>query len=190
MSNNGKNILDLFQQTRKIFEQVALLLRTQEVQMEKKNWKTDRGTAISDMSYHIKYPSWWIPIVAFRFYLNKTNPNKLAFVSVLLDNHWGDEYTIQEPLITAGFLDFGKEKADGNLDYSYARIYGYLSNKHNLEPNSESFSFDMSMLPPSFKGDFKSGKVFALPLVSIENDKDIRSKITDKLLKLVEKKEI
>jgi len=189
LSNDGQNILELFQQTRKICEQVALLLSSQEAQMEKKDWKTDRSTAVSDMSYSIKYPAWWIPIVAFRFYQNENYPNKLAFVSVLLDNHWDDEYSITEPLITAGFFDYGEDKVDGDLQYSFARIYGYLSKKHNLEHNGEPFSFDRTMLSSGHKGNFKSGKVFALPLVSIENDKDIKSKITNKLLKLVEEKE-
>jgi len=190
MNSDGPNILELFKQTRKICEQVALLLSSQEAQMEIKDWKIDRrNTAISDMSWSIKYPSWWIPFVVFRFYQNENYPTKLVFVSVLLDDHAYDEYSLEEPLVTTGFFDYGEEKVDGSWEYSYARIFGYLSKKHNLEHNGEPFSFDRSMLSSSHKGNYKSGKVFALPLVSIKNDKEIKSKITNKLLTLVEKKE-
>ncbi|MHA1941414.1 MAG: hypothetical protein ACW97P_06780 [Candidatus Hodarchaeales archaeon] len=189
MSNDGQNILELFQQARRICEQVALLLRSQEAQMEKKAWKTDRSTGVSDLSYSIKYPTWWIPIVVFRLYKNENYPNKLAFASVLLDNHWDNEYSLTEPLVTAGFFDYGNEEVNGDWQYSFARIYGYLYKNQNWEANGEPFSFDRAMLSSSHKGNFKNGKVFALPLVSIKNDKEIKSKITNKLLTLVEKKE-
>ena len=189
MNNDGANIVELFQQTRKICEQIGLLLITQEAQMNEKNWKTDRSTAVSDMSYSINNPSMWIPIVAFRFYQNEKCPNMLAFVSILLDNHWYDEYSITEPLITAGFFDYGEEKVNGDWEYRFARIYGYLSKEYNVTPDSEPFSFNRSMLDSRYNWRFQNGKVFALPLVSIENDKDIKSKITNKLLKLVGEKE-
>lgn len=189
MNNDGPNILGLFQQTRKICEQVALLLRSQEAQMEKKNWKTDRSTGVSDFSYSIEYPTWWIPIFAFRVYKNENYPNKLAFASVLLDNHWHGEYTLTEPLVTAGFFDYGNEEVGGDWQYSFVRIFAYLAKNHNWEANGEPFFFNRAMLSSSHKGNFKSGKVFALPLVSINNDKEIKNKITNKLLNIVEKKE-
>jgi len=187
MSNDGPNILQLFQQTRKICEDVALLLRTQEEQMSSKGWETDRSTAVCDSSSSIHNPWGWIPINAFRFYVNDKHPNVLAFISVLLDDHWDNLYSIKEPIITAGFFDYGNKKWD-TFDYSFSRVYGYLFKKHNWEPNGELFSFDRSMLSSNHRGDFINGKVFALPLVSIKNEKQIETKITDKLLRFVDTK--
>lgn len=188
MSDEGKKILELFQQTRKVCQQFALLLSTAEAQMEKKDWEGERTNAISDMSKSVLYPSYWIPIAAFRLF-NKTKcPNRLGFISILIDDHWDAKYVLKEPIITAGFFDYGKGKVNGDWEYSFTRIYGYLAEKHNLKPDGEVFHFSRSMVSPSHKGNFKSGVVFALPLVSIENSEDIKLKITDKLLNLIESK--
>lgn len=187
MSEDGKNILQLFQQTRKICEDISLLLLTQEEQMADKNWETDRTFAISDSSSSINNPWGWIPINAFRFYISDTHPNTLAFISVLFDDHWDKLYSLEEPLVTVGFFNYGKEKVE-NFEYSFSRIFGYLFKKNNWEPNGDVFFFDRKMLPSTHKGDFVSGKVFALSLVSIKNQNDVKTKITAKLLNIIDDK--
>ena len=185
MSNDGENILKLFKQTRQVCEQVSLLLRTADEQMIKADWKSEGNYAISDLSYTILNPAQWIPIVVFRFYKHKEFPNRLAYVSVLLDDHWNRRYTIKEPFVTAGFFDYGKAEVEDNWEYSYARYYGYLSKDHNLKADGQPFQFDRTMLPTDLQGEFENGKVFALPLISIANAKDVESQVTDKLLSLL-----
>ena len=111
----------------------------------------------------------------------------MAYVSLLLDDHFSGKYTIKEPLLTAGFFDYGT-KPEEDWDYHYLRYFGYLSKPHHLEPNGEIFQFKIEMLPPNIVGPitkekaFENGEVFALPLTSIKNAEDLKAKVTDRLL--------
>lgn len=185
MSNNGEAISKLFNQIRQVCEQVSLLLRTADMQMAKAGWKSEGNTAITEMSYNISNPESWIPIVAFRFYKHKDYANRLAFVSVLLDNHWDRRYTIKEPFVTAGFLDFGETEASLQGDYWYSRYFGYMLQDYKVKPDGQPFSFENEKLENDIKGRFKSGKVFGVPLVSIKNPNDIETQIVNKLLNLL-----
>ena len=184
MSSDGKNILKSFKQTRKICEQVAMLLRTADEQMSKADWNIESNFALSDLSYSILNPAGWIPIAAHRFYRHKNHPNRLAYVSALLDDHWDGAYTIAEPLITAGFLDSGQTEMSSTENW-YARYYGHLSRHHSLKADGQPFRFDRAMLPPNLQGKFENGTVFAVPLVSITSADDVVSLITGKLLNLL-----
>ena len=184
MSNDGENVLKLVRQMRRLCEQVAMLLRTADEQMAKADWSTESNYALSELSYSILNPTQWIPINAFRFYRHKDYPNRLAYVSALLDDHWDRGYTIKEPLMTAGFLDYGQAKISDDENW-YARYYGHLSKDHDLRADGQPFSFDKTMLPPDLQGKYESGKVFAVPLVSITNSDDVKSQITSKLLNLL-----
>jgi hypothetical protein len=161
-----------------------MLLRTADEQMAKADWSTESNYALSELSYSILNPTQWIPINAFRFYRHKDYPNRLAYVSALLDDHWDRGYTIKEPLVTAGFLDYGQAKISDDQNW-YARYYGHLSKDHALKADGQPFGFDKAMLPTNLQGKFESGKVFAVPLVSITNANDVESQITGKLLNLL-----
>jgi len=193
VSNDGENMLKLVKQMKQLCEQVSLLLRTADEQMRKADWKEEGNVAISDSSASIDNPERWIPIAVFRFYRNGKHPNHLAYVSILLDDHWEGEYTIKEPLVTAGFFDYGQEKVGNvwsNWQYWFARYYGYLSAEYpNLMPDGQPFHFDPRTAQTGDWGEFKSAEVFALPLTSITNADDVASKITSKLISLTRKEE-
>lgn len=187
--DNGEAVIALVKQMRKLCAQISLLLRTVDEQMAELDWNSF-GPGISDSSSSILNPERWIPICIFRFYVHKDYPqkypNRLAYVSVLIDDHWDRKYTIKEPLITAGFFDYGTAEVGENWDYHYARYFGYLSKENDLEPDGEAFNFDNTKVSADIQGKFKKifekGNVFAVPLISITNADDVKSKITDKLI--------
>ena len=190
MSADGENILKLIKQVRSLCEQLSLLLRTADESMIKAGWQNESSNAIAEISWSIRNPERWMPIAAFRYYTHKDHKNLLAYVSILLDDHWDRRYAIKEPLATAGFFDYGKGAEVGeNWDYWYLRYFGYLSKDHNLKPNGQPFHFKREIVPSSIQGKFKKlfekGAVFALPLTSITNASEVDSLITGRLLKLV-----
>lgn len=188
MSTDGENILKVIKQTRSICEQISLLLRTVDEQMKKAGWDSEGNTAIAESSSSIQQPAQWLPSEVFRFYRHKDYPNRLAYVSILLDDDKWKEYTIKEPLVTAGFFDYGQVKVGEQGDnwlYWYARYYGYLAKDKGLSPDGQHFHFDPRTARTGDWGEFESAEVFALPLTSITNADDAKSKITDKLLELV-----
>lgn len=156
--------------------------------MAKADWKSEGNNSISDISYSLLNPSQWIPIIAFRFYKHKNYPGILSYVSVLLCDHLDRKYTIKEPLVTAGFFDYGTAEVKDNWEYWYARYFGYLSKDHNLNADGQSFRFDKGMLSVDIQGKFENGMLFALPLVSIVNAKDIETQVVDRLLNLLKDK--
>jgi len=183
VSSDGENILKAFQQVKRICEDISLLLQTVEKEMARKEWNNATGsTAIADGGRRLLDPSRWIPIYVFRFYKHKNFRNRLAFVSVLLDDHWEKFYSLKEPLVTAGYFDFERNEATLDGNYWYARYYGYMLKENNLEPNGIPFSFETVKMKASIQGKFKRGEVFGLPLTSIKNANDVKELITDKLL--------
>lgn len=189
MSTEGEIILKAVKQIRQLCEQISQLLSSADGQITKTGWNNESNYAIAEISYSILNPEKWIPIMAFRYYKHKEHPNLLAFVSILLDDEWYREYSIKEPLVTAGFFDYGKSEAGENWDYPYLRCYGYLSKKHDLKADGTSFHFKREMIPPAIQGRFEklfeSGEVFAVPLSWIKNPEDVESQITSKLLQLL-----
>lgn len=185
MSNNGEVILKLFNQVRQVCEQVSSLLQTADDMMTKADCKSEGNNALYAFSYSIMNPSQWIPTVAFRFYRHKDYPKRLAFISVLLDNDWEGYYTIKEPYVTAGFLNFGEAEASLQSDYWFSQYFGYLLQDFKLKPDGQPFPFENEKLRDNLKGRFKSGTVFGVPLVSITNANDIESQIISKLLNLL-----
>ena len=166
--------------------------------MAEDEWKPGRGNQYTwDLSYHIKESNKWFPGEVFRFYYKENPPRVLAFVSVLLDDRHGTYDSFKEPLITAGWFDCKKKDPDlistimnKQLDYGHPRIHAYIKNNKNdgsiMEVNRDKSQFNFKG-SPKFK--FEKVSTFALPLVSISDAKDIKTKIIDPLISGIRKKQ-
>lgn len=120
----------MVQELRKLCEQISLMLRTVDEQMGIEGWEAASNTAKS-YTDSLLAPKKWIPYEIFRLFKNKEYPHLLAYVSVLLDDDIEGEYAeeITEPLVTAGYFDYGQGKhVDDNWEYGYVRWYGYMEN--------------------------------------------------------------
>jgi hypothetical protein len=192
MSNTENPFLKLFAQVKQIFKQTSLLLLTADEQMKKANWKSESKYATEGYSYSIDNPAQWLTSVAFRFYKHRNYPHHLVYISVLFDGDHEGYYTIQEPYVTAGILDFGNAEASLKGDYAdywYSRYFGYLLKDDKAKPDGKVYDFENEKLDKDI-GRFKSAKVFGVPLVSISNATDVESQITNKLLNLLKKPNI
>jgi len=193
MSEEGKTIKEIFNQTRGIFKDVSLLLRTVEEQMTKEEWEAPTTTATAGGSSAIQNPDAWLPYEVFRFfYNNEEHPNFLVFVSVLLDTPRKKEYEIDEPLITAGFFDFGKTKVEyNNFSWDYSKWYGLLYKEVKKKGENVEYGHIISRKyetqeQEEKKYPFQSVKCFAWPLTTIKNSADVESKITKQLIQLLQ----
>jgi hypothetical protein len=187
MSNKENSFLKLFSQVKQIFQQTSLLLLTADEQMKKANWRSEGNYATEGYSYSIFNPAQWLTSVAFRFYKHKNYPHHLVFISVLLDNDYEGYYTIQEPYVTAGILDFGEAEASLKGDYAdywYSRYFGYLLKDDKAKPDGKVYEFENEKLDKDI-GRFKSARIFAVPLKLITNSSEVESKIVNPLLLLL-----
>lgn len=169
-----------------------MLLKTVDDPMGKSGWNHESNYAIANISWSIENPDERVPIMAFRYYKHKDYPNRLSYISILLDDHWERKYTINEPLVTAGYFDYGKNKVGKvgeNWNYRYLRFYGYLSKDHDLKADGTPFQFEANMIPPAILGKFDKfftkGEVFAIPLTSVKTPNDVALQITDKIISLL-----
>jgi len=181
MSAEGNIITELFKQTRKACDQIGLLLRTADELMLKKGFKSEGNGALEGISYSINSPLQWVPTYAFRFY--KISEKRIAFISVLVDDDVVERYyTVNEPYVTAGFLDFGKLDANLNGNYWLAKYFGYLLKDPQVAADGNAHPFKNDGKDPKLK--FQDGQVFAVPLVSIKNADDVKNEIVSKLVNL------
>jgi hypothetical protein len=186
MSEEGKNILNLFKQVRAFCVQVSNLLLTVDEQMGAEGLESYNNTAIAYSSASIMNPKQWVPDSFFRFYNLKEHKNVLVFVSILADDDVSQQYKLKlnEPLITAGFFDYGKGKEVGdNFDYWYSSWLGYIANyieDGKIYESKSSWKEDEKEDYP-----FESWKCFGLPLISINKAQDVSSKITKPLVNLL-----
>jgi len=186
MTNDGKNILNNVKQMKIIFKDISRLLETVDDLMEKNGWNPawkTKNLCLLQTSTSLKKPHQWMPSEIFRFY-KKNDGYKLSFASVLLDDDLDENYTISEPLITAGYFDLGDKKVD-YPDYGWPRIYGFAKNE---EDNGTITPFKGGIelaKDRKYNFPFESGEGFGWPLTSIKNTEDIQNKIIIPLIKLL-----
>jgi hypothetical protein len=117
MSEDGKNIIALLQQLRRLCEEIGLLLGTADRLMSDVAWSaTDINYVFAGLKYTLANPRLWIPQDFFRFYRNDKFGHVLAFVSVVLDDE-KNASTLKEPLLTAGWFDYSSGNQVSKWDY-------------------------------------------------------------------------
>lgn len=192
MSEDGQNILKMIKQNNKLYGQVSLLLQTADEQMEMKGWEAYNSTAMYGMSKILSDPKRWFPNYLFRFYEHDDCENIVVYISILLDDDIYGRYEtkLSEPLITAGFFDYGKGKEADEWEYWYAKWYGFHreidkddGTIYEAEKNWKT-KWEEKL---NDKFDFESYKCFGYPLISITSAVEIESKIINKLLELISK---
>jgi hypothetical protein len=197
MSEEGKNLLNLIKETKKVYEQISMLLRTVDEQMEERDWEDVGGTVTSDKSGSLYNPEKWSPYFLFRYYTCDKNKNILAYVSVLIDDDVDEWYKIEEePLITAGYFEYNKKNINGDDYYwSFAQWFG-LMEKHQKNGKIESYkNWKEDLKKTGIYGSnikiiepIEKWKCFGLPLTSITNSQDIEIKIVTRLLGIISEK--
>jgi hypothetical protein len=194
MSEAGKNLLKLIKETKKIYEQISMLLRTVDEQMGERDWDDVGGTVTSDKSGSLYNPEKWSPYYLFRFYTSDKNKNKLAYVSVLIDDDVDEWYKItDEPLITAGYFKYNKKNInDDDYYWSFAQLFGFME-KHQKNGKIESYNnWKNDLKKTGIYGNYidiikpiEKWKCFRLPLTSISSSQDIETKIITPLIDII-----
>jgi len=141
---NGNEILTSLRQSTRFYGDSSLLLRTGEACLAKEGWTSVTGNlAIANLSKSIQYPECWPPYYAFRFFQNDRYKSLLAFLSVVFDLP-EDPKLIREPLVIAGWCDFGKGHTPGDKwEYHYATLHLWMPNRRDdgqlsrLDPRKE-----------------------------------------------------
>lgn len=169
---NGTEILKVFQYVQQIFRECQQLIIKLDSLMAP-DWSPLYGNRITrDVTSSLYDPNRWLVEAIFRIYESKDQKiNKGITISF-----WSD-YKIEEPVITVGELIYSdlNQRQHWDLWKVWFEDEAEPLEKRTLDGSVLEFS-------PKDYGYIKTAKVFSLPLVEIQNDKDVENKIYKRLI--------
>ena len=176
----GNEILISLRQLARFYGDSALLLRTGEACIAHKGWQSITGSrAIADLSKSIQYTEWWPPYYAFRFFEHDHYKSLLAFLSVVFDLP-EDPKLITEPLVIAGWCDFGKGNTPGdNWEYHYATLHLWMPSRQD---DGRLFRLDPREQWPKKGYKMAQLSTLAVPLVAVTSTQCLRDRVIEPLL--------
>lgn len=180
MSEDGKNIIGMLQQLSKLYEQIALLLKTSDSLMKVKGWTLAGTNVFGGLSYTAANPQGWIPRSFFSLYENEKSPHVSAFISVVLGKR-EKNLNDQEPLLTAGWFDYGLGKQMGNR-FNYDWPHWHL-NMPQRNDEGRLTSADARTFWPKDKAPFSRVSTLGVPLTSISSSEELKNKLIEPLLR-------
>lgn len=182
MSEDGKNIVGMLQQLRRLCEELSVLPKTADAMMAEKDWKPVDTYAVGSLSYTLVRPRQWLPQEVRRFYITDTFSHYLVFLSVILDD-WEKENSLEEPLLTAGLIDYGSgNKAPIQGLTPYARWHLQMPNRND---EGRLISTD-GIFWAKDKVPFSRVSTLGVPLTSITNSEELKSKVIEPILQGIE----
>lgn len=183
MSDDGLELYGVIKQVRSFFEEIARLLSTADSHMTEVGWKSLTGnSATAELSYSLNTPRQWMPHYLGRFYQHPDRPDLLPFVSILIGVLYDNEDLLKEPLISAGFFDFGNGKKVAEWGIRYSNWHLYIPNRQD---DGTVCTVDPRIAWPEEKCVAQQLSSFALPLLSISDSNSLREKVTGPLCKLL-----
>jgi hypothetical protein len=182
ISNDGENVITTLQQTRRFLGEVAKLLQTADAAMENGSWSTCESKAVRP-STTINTADEWLPEFAFRYYENEEQKHLLPFIAVLFD--YEDEEIklkrLQEPLLTAGWYDYGAGGEVDDCPWHYAVVHVY--NREWEADGKWRQSDPRTIFPKSWpRGTAVRCRSLALPLMSFASAEDLTQRVVKPLL--------
>ncbi len=189
MSEDGKNIVSMFSEMRKVCQEVSQLLRTCDSLFKDEGWNLPpkyENVALTNHSAAIYAPAWWLPYYVFRFYKNKSHPGLLAFVSAIFDNANDKKpKRVEQALLTAGWCDYGNGKDVSGWEYYYASVHIYID---GATDDGEWYKAELQKIWPKEKKEGVKVSTFAIPLIEITDTKQLREKVVLPLTRRIEQK--
>ena len=174
MGDKGKNITKAIQYVQSFYEEVAQLFIKLDDLMGYEGWTSARGnTTTSFVSKDLLRPKNWLPEGSFRLYENKNFPNVRKGVTVCYIHK-----KIDEPLLLIGFITYDDIINAGEWDLWY--LWFWDETKKELGEDIFEFTYENE----EFQNKIRKNGIYALNLVDIKNEDDIKEKVFGKLLEL------
>lgn len=176
--DQGKNMRLAFEYIQQIFRETSQLMKQLDSYMGKDWIPTYGNRTTRGVTSHIDEPDEWLVQAVFRIYDSTKEPTIKKGITVA---YWGNE--LEVPMLIAGKLIY---KADTSTGKPIKDNHWDLWDNW-FEDGSEFYKTDGTIytLKNDGKLDYIQGAtVFVIPLVSIQSEKDIKTKIYDKLITL------
>jgi hypothetical protein len=193
IEKSAKNVVEGFRVLRRFCRDVSLLLNESNKMMEEDGWtRISKRTPAIETSGGLDNPDCWLPDAFFCFYEQAKKEHLLPYISVHVDDLEAEDYDpdcIKEPIISAGWLDFGVgKKAVTEWCKNYWICYSHLW-MENRKDDGTPCTDDLWKI--SEVDSFPSGTVnvtaFAHPLEVVINSETLKEKIVQPLLNALPK---
>jgi hypothetical protein len=177
-SNLGRNMGLAFRYIQQIFKETAQLMRKLDSLMGKDWIPTYGNRTTRDVTSRIDDPDYWLVEASFRIYDSKNEPSIKKGITIV---YWGEN--IDQPILIVGKMSYildsttGRPKSTQHWDLWDAWF----------ERDHEGKKTDGTVYEVKYEQEddyIEEARVFAIPLVSIQSEDDIKTKIYDKLINL------
>lgn len=175
----GRNMECVFGYVQQIFKETAQLMKKLDNLMPVgKDWIPTYGNRTTkEVTSHLEDPERWLVEASFRIYDSTKEPNVKKGITV---TYWGKD--VDQPILVAGKINYIVDKQTKRPvkdDHWDLWSLWFQENTEKHETNGKVFK----VIPQesSLKEYIKEASVFAVPLVSIASEDDVKSKIYDKL---------
>lgn len=173
MNKLSDNIQTTFKNVITIFQETANLLQDAGSILEKSGYRCFHGNSIrTELSRDINSPQWWTIPYASRCFLTQENPDETKVIGVF----FADKNHIPiEPVILIGCFKMQKKENEEVLPYEY----WYLKEFWFTEIKERKLKVDLD-----FEGKWNviSGKIRAVHLIEVNNQKTLKKHVIDSFL--------
>ena len=177
--DSGQKIKSVFDYVQQIFRESAQLIRTLDKLMEK-DWVSAYGGRITkEVTSDLNFPDYWLVEAIFRIYKSKKQNNIRKGITIV---YWGE--SIDQPILIGGTLDYYLDKKTGLPNKSdHWDIYYSWFEDGLKEKISDGTPYDINYESDGPRNYLKKGRFFALPLIEIRSEENVKSKIYEMLMK-------
>jgi len=176
----GEKMTLAFEYVQQVFRETSQLM-TKLDDLMGADWTPTYGNRTTrDVTSHLAHPDDWLVRAVFRIYDSKESPGVRKGISIA---YWGNG--LEQPILIGGRMDyFVPEGADG------PEVLGYwdLSNAWFEEgPEDKRIDGSIYRVEPSeapLRDHIQEARVFAIPLVGVESEDDIRTQVYSRLEEL------
>jgi len=175
--DHGRNIALAFRYIQQIFKETSQLMKKLDSLMGKDWIPTYGNRTTKEVTSQLAYPESWLVQGSFRLYSSRKEPSIRKGITIA---YWSDE--IEEPILIAGKLNYildettGRPKAEDHWDLWYAWFEKDFEKKI-IDGSVQKVKIEATPL----RDYIREAKAFAIPLVSIQSETDIKTKLYDKL---------
>ncbi|TET40104.1 MAG: hypothetical protein E3J66_07345 [Dehalococcoidia bacterium] len=177
-SDLGENIGLAFRYIQQIFKETAQLMRKLDGLMGK-DWRPTYGNRTTrDVTSHIDDPDYWLVEASFRIYDSTNEPNTKKGITVV---YWGEN--IDQPILIVGKMDY---ILDSTTQRPKRQHHWDLWDAW-FERDYEERKTDGTVYQVKYEREddyVEEARVFAIPLISIQSEDDIKTRVYDKLINL------
>jgi len=175
----GRNITLTFEYVQQVFREIAQLMRQLDDLMGA-DWRPTYGNRTTkEVTSHLGYPRHWLVRASFRIYDSQKDPGLRKGITV---TYWGSG--IEQPLLIGGRMDYIVHDEEGTLKDDHWDLWSAWFQEGSEDKRVDGTIYPVIPEQSVLKDHVREARVFAIPLVSIESEEDIRTKVYDRLMAL------